>query len=214
MNRILAILILFVSCNDAQSDRALHETSKNSKAVRVQLIDSLGTIMLSIPIRYDTSFSWVHYSDCGKPCDEQKYRFQPKELPIVKESGWIWSEKPMDSIDRFTISHTKYFPFHNGDTTKNLIRHNHLKEQLLSTSPGLPIIFDTIEKIYDRYYSIMAMEKSDSLQFKKVLAVTTIRGNEIKFEYQLSSKRNDSVTKNFIRNSIELLRTIRISKGS
>jgi hypothetical protein len=213
MNRILAILLLFISCNEKQPNKQEHEVSKNSKAVKVQLIDSLGTITLSVPLRYDTNFSWVHYSDCGKPCDMQKYRFQPKEFPIIKESGWIWSDKPMDSVDRFTISHTKFFPFHDGDTGKNLIRHDHLKEEMLSKTPNLPIVFDTIERIYDRYFSIIAFEKSDSLQFKKVLAVTTIKGNEVKFEYQLSSKRNDSITRNFIKNSIELLRSIKISKG-
>ena len=57
------------------------------------------------------------------------------------------------------------------------------------------------------------MEKSDTQQVKRVVAVTTIRNNEIKFQYELLNKKNDSVAKDFIRKSIELLRTIHIEKG-
>ncbi len=57
------------------------------------------------------------------------------------------------------------------------------------------------------------MENSDTLYLKKVLAVTTIKSNEIKFEYELSTKKNDSIAKNFIKNSINLIKTCRIGKG-
>ena len=129
---IIAISIIMVSCNDTYKDGSLQALSEDSKSVQLKLIDSLGTITLSIPLRYDTSFSWVHRSDCGKPCDEQKYRFQPKILPITKESGWGWLGELKDSIGRLTISHIGYFPFHDGDTAKNLVRHSHLKEELLA----------------------------------------------------------------------------------
>lgn len=214
MNRILAtaILMLFISCHDVSTDKDVNQLPENLKTVQVQLIDSLGVVTLFLPIRYDTNFSWVHYSDCGKPCDEQKYRFQPKELRVIKESGWIWSE-PKDSVERLTISHTMNFPFHDGDTAKNVIRHNHIKEQLISNPQNPPIVFDTIQKINDRYYSIIVMEKPNSIQSKKILAVTTIKSNEIKFLYELVTAKNDSIARNFIKNSIDLIKTIHISKG-
>jgi hypothetical protein len=157
---IFLFLLLFISCNDIVKGKDNHQLTEDSKAVQVQLIDSLGIIALSVPLQYDTSFSWIHYSDCGKPCDEQKYRFQPKVFPVLKETGWIWDE-PKDSIERFTISHTLYFPFHEGDTAKNLERHSRLKESLFSNQDKLSIVFDTVQKINDRYFSIIAMEKSD-----------------------------------------------------
>jgi hypothetical protein len=214
MNRLFIIILatFFISCNDVAEKKGTYLLPDNSKAVKVQLLDSLGIINFSVPPRYDTSFSWIHYSDCGKPCDEQKYRFQPKELFLLKESGWIWTE-PKDSIDRFTISHTLDYPFHDGDTAKNIVRHNHLKEQLESNPQNPPIIFDTIQKINDRYFSIITMEKSDTVQVKKVLAVTTIKSNLIKFQYELLTRKNDSISKNFIKNSLNLIKTIRISKG-
>lgn len=215
MKRLLIASILFsvLACNDVSSDKSHAQITEDFKSVQMQLIDSLGMITFSVPIKYDTSFSWVHYSDCGKPCDEQKYRFQPKTLPMFKESGWIWDEAK-DSVERFTISHTMYIPFREGDTAKNFGRHSHLKEQLLS-NPDMPsIVFDTIQRINDRYYSVIAMEKTDSSKIRAtVLAITTIKGNEIKFQYELLTTPNDSTNKDFIKNSMELLKTIRISNG-
>jgi hypothetical protein len=215
MNRLFIIILLvvfFISCNDVAEKRDTPQLPRNSKTVELQLIDSLGQVNLSVPLRYDTSFSWVHYSDCGKPCNEQEYRFQPKNLPLIKESGWMWTE-PKDSVDRLTISHSMNYPFHDGDTAKNIVGHAHLKEQLISNPQNPPIIFDTIQKNNGRYFSIIAMEKSDSVQIKKVLAVTTIKSNEIKFLYELSTRKNDSISKSFIKNSIDLIKTIRINKG-
>lgn len=206
-------LSLLISCNDVAKDKDTHPLPENSKPVQVQLVDSLGIITLSVPLRYDTSFSWIHYSDCGKPCDEQKYRFQPKELPITKESGWIWLGEPKDSIDRFTISHSSHVPFHDGDTAKNFARHHHLKEQLMRDPQSLPIVFDTIQKINDRYFSIIGVEKFDTLYSRKVVAVTTIKSNVIKFQYELLTRKSDSGTTNFIKNAIDLIKTIHISKG-
>lgn len=214
MNRLFIIIALtfFVSCNNVTGTKEKFIAPAKSKTIEVHLIDSLGVISLSVPLRYDTNFTWIHYSDCGNPCNEQKYRFQPKGLPLIKETGWMW-EEPKDSIDRLTISHTMDFPFHDGDTAKNTIRHNHLKEQLVSNTQNLPIIFDTIQKINDRYFSIFEMEKSDTLQSKRILAVTTIKNNLIKFQYELLTKKSDTTSKEFIKNSIDLIKTIRIYKG-
>ncbi len=214
MNRLYIIIffVFFTSCNDVTDKQATSQHPEGSKAIQVRLIDSLGMINLSIPLRYDTSFSWVHYSDCGKSCDEQKYRFQSKNLRLLKESGWIWQEAK-DSVDRFTISHTLDFPFHDIDTAKNILIHNNLKGQILSNDVSTSLVFDTIEKINDRYFSIIAIQKSDTLQLKKVFAVTTIKSNQIKFQFELLTHNNDSINKNFIKNSINLIRTIRFSNG-
>ncbi len=215
LNRIIIIVFssMAISCNDIANIKDKDQLPQNSKVTEVILIDSLGEITFSVPSRYDTSFSWVHYSDCGKPCDEQKYRLQPKRLPVTKETGWIWKDVLTDSIDRFTISHTRDFPFHDGDTTKNIIRHNQLREQFKVSNQNLSLIFDTIQKVNDRYYSIFVMGKSDTVYSKKVLAVTTIKSNEIKLQYELLTRKNDSLTINFIKNSIDLIKTIRFSMG-
>jgi hypothetical protein len=214
MRRIFLFLLLtiVISCHDISTNQNESQFSEGTKTVQIQLIDSLGIVTVSLPLRYDTNFSWVHFSDCGKPCDERKYRFQSKGLPALQESGWIWSE-PTDSVERMTISHVMDFPFHEGDTSKNVIRHKHIKGQLMFNPKNPPIVFDTVQKINDRYYSIFVMEKADSMQSKKVLAVTTIKSNEIRFLYELLTQKNDSISKEFIKNSLDLIKSIRISKG-
>jgi len=44
-----------------------------------------------------------------------------------------------------------------------------LKKVIAYNPSNPPIVFDTTEKIYDRYYSIVVMEKSDTIQARKLL---------------------------------------------
>ena len=208
---ILSFLIL-VSLHDT-SIRNDHIYYNNGKKVQIQLVDSLGTITLVIPERYDTSFSWIHRSDCGKSCDLQKYRFQPKYYPIVKESGWYWTEEATDSVDRLTISHSRYIPFSDGDTARNIGLHAHFKTQLSYTDPGMKIILDTILRINDRYFSIYEMERSDSIFVRELVAITTIKNNPVRFNYKMMSRKNDTLTKGFIKNALFLIKETKISKG-
>lgn len=209
---LLISITSILSCVNVSTDSNGYDFPNESKHIQLSLIDSLGTVSFSVPIRYDTSFHWIHYSDCGKPCDVQKYRYQSTALPSIKENGWI-SSVPKDSVDRLTISHTLFFPFHDGDTAKNEHRMTALKQRLTDEPFSPPIVFDTIEKINDRYCYIVVMETSDSIQSKKVVAMTTIKNNEITFSYELKTATIDTIARNFITNSIDLIRTIRMQKG-
>src|SRR2546422_22231 len=97
---VVAIIVICSSCNNSTS---IVQDSTDFKKMEINLIDSLGIVIANVPARYDTFFSWVHYSDCNI-CHMQKYRVQTKKTPILKESGFYWDE-PKDSVDRFTISH-------------------------------------------------------------------------------------------------------------
>ena len=82
--------------------------------------------------------------------------------------------------------------------------------------PNCKTSFDTIQKINDRLYSIFIIDLflDKSLQYsKKVIASTTVMGNSIQFRYELLTKNKDSITTNFIKNSLELLNTVKISNG-
>ena len=189
--------LLYASCKQASAGKGrLLFVPHNAKIRQVKLVDSLGTLSLAVPAKYDTTFTWMALSDCGLPCDRQEYRFQRK-----------------DSLERLTISHSEYYPFHDGDTSKNVWRHLRLRADLAMDSSNPPIVFDTIEKINDRYYSIFEMEWGDTLRAKRVLATTTIKGNTIQFEYELRTKKQDSVSRNFMKNTLDLIRTIQIAKG-
>jgi hypothetical protein len=208
--KILISLFIIVACNAPSVNE---QRTESSRRIQIRLIDSLGLLTLSVPARYDTVFSWVNHSDCGKPCDEQEYRCQPKALAITKESGFFWRGEPKDSVDRFTVSHSSDMRYRADDFAMDSLRHKNLKLQIVNNSDNSVIAYDTIEKIGDRYFSIFVTQKSDTIHNIRVLAVTTIKGNEIKFRYDLLSKNGDQVEKSFIKNSLDLIRTIRISKS-
>jgi hypothetical protein len=209
----LVVLAIFISCNNRQSAKIKTGVPLNAIKIKLQLEDSLGVIDFFVPVRYDTSISWVDYSDCGKSCDTRKYRFQPKGLRITKERGFIWTGEPKDSIERFTISHSEYFPFHDGVDRKDSVRHQLLKHQLIEDLWCPTMVFDTIERINDRYFSVYVLKDSGVLQSRKVIAVTTIKSNPVKFQFDLLTQKNDSITRDFIKNAIDLIATIRIEKG-
>jgi hypothetical protein len=212
--KFIAVIFL-TACIDKSHNRTSVLVPENSISVTTNLKDSLGKVSFSIPARFDTSFTWTNRSDCGKPCDHEQYRFQPKTLPIFKESGFFY-EIPDIAIDQFTIIHSGYFPFHTGmDTSKNLGRHENFKSRLLSDPYNGKLISDKIESINNRYFSIVYFTGFDTLSkknFAKVAALTAIKGNEIEFRYDLKTK--DAINdKKFSESSIQLIRTIRISNN-
>ena len=214
----ILFIILFAACNETKVVNDKDLAPEDSKKTTVKLLDSLGFITCSVPNRYDTLFQWTNEGDCGKSCDHEEYRFQLKSNPISKESGWFY-EYPKDSIDQFTIRHNNYFPFHSStDTSKKRISTHgfHFKGRLSYDLNNPPVIFDTIEKINDRYFSIIIMDtlsEVNHLHYTKVAGLTTIRGNEIEFYYDLKTKDTSVKTSEFIDNSLRLMRTIRLSNG-
>jgi hypothetical protein len=187
---------------------------ENSKLTTTVLIDSLGTVSFYIPVRFDTSFMWTNISDCGKACNHEQYRYQPRTLPIYKESDFYY-EIPDIEIDQFSIIHSGYFPFHDGDTSKNMSRHENFISNLSSNSYNGTITYDTVEKIGDRYYHIVYMQGFDKVKqkyFAKVAALTTIKSNEIEFHYDIRKKDTINLIE-FNNRAIRYIRTIHISNG-
>ena len=214
----ILVILFFATCKEKKAIEAQNEHIDNSKVITTKLIDSLGFITCSVSNRYDTFFQWTNEGDCGKSCDHEEYRFQLKNYPISKETGWFFDD-PKDSIDQFTIRHTNYFPFHAmTDTSEKIISiHGFHFKGRLSNTLNPPIIFDTIEKINDRYFSIIIMDtlnKVNQMHNTKVAGLTTIKGNEIEFYYDLKTKDTAAKVKGFINNSLKLMRTIRLSNGT
>ncbi len=210
----IILVILLTSCIDKSQKVRVENLPKNSKPSTTTLKDSLGTVFFYIPAHFDTTFTWTNYSDCGKPCNHEQYRYQPKTHPIFKESGFYY-DIPDIPVEQFTILHSGYFLFHDGDTSKNVGRHENFKSRLSNDPINGTILHDTIEKISDRYFSVVSMkgyDKGRKRHFAKLAALTTIKGNEIEFHYDIKTKDKINL-KEFYQNSIKLLRTSRISNG-
>lgn len=200
-------LFLLVACQPAKKDEPL---PPHSRMVQIALADSLGLITMAVPERYDTSFSWIHYSDCSD-CHERKYRFQPKVLRMEQESGFLGIERS-DTMDKFTIRH----PFKIRRFGEDTSRDNHVSYlrnvKIEAKKDGVMdrLLVDTIQKIDDRYYTITAFDYLDSLQYKEVEAFTLISEVPVWFKFKLLSGKKDSITDNFIPEALSMIKTIRI----
>jgi len=220
-NILISSLFLLAACNYvAQVKPGQTEVLKDSKTKKIYLTGIGGSVTLSLPLRYDTTFTWIYYSDCGKACERRKYRFQPKALPIYQETGFHY--KPLnDSIDQFTIVHSPYlisgFIDNPNDKSFMMSFHDHKKWDIIHDPNLLQINSDTIEKIGDRYFSIIVIDKYDTATAeysKELLSTTTFKNGTIDFNFELLTKQKDSLTENFIENAKSYLRTIRFESSN
>ncbi len=209
---------MFAGCHLSENKNTV--PPEVSKTQVVNLTGGPGTISLTLPARYDTMFTWIHYSDCGAPCEKRKYRFQPKTLPVNMENGYFYKTLK-DSVEQFTIVHNPYISAGDSDKTDNrdfiISFHDHKKFDIVHDPALRTIKSDTIEKIGDRYFSIIVIDKFDSAKAeysKKLLSTTTIKRGTIDFNFELNTKKNDSLTNNFINNSKYYLRTILVSNSN
>jgi hypothetical protein len=209
-NWLLLIVFVGSSCNSPLEIDERTLPPAHSKHIDLRLADSLGTTDFFIPDRYDTLLVWVNHSDCGKPCDQQEYRFQIKKNPIVEESGFFFLGEPHDTVDQFTISHSSYEYDRKEDTTEKRAQRLLLKERLRHDPSELPVAFDTVESLNGRYYALFEMERSGKVTAKKVLAITTLKGNTIRFQYDLLTSHDDTVGRGFFNEAVQMIRTIHI----
>lgn len=183
---------------------------EKSKSFTVQLDDSIGSVTIQLPSRYDTFFSWRHYSDCGDPCDYIKYRFQPSSLSIIKESGWYWRE-PKDSVDRFTIQHSAYRRTGNDADSLSTAAAKGRQIDELKVS-GNQILYDTTLLINNRYFGMIQrdfFDSYDSVYKQTVLAISSVNGNWVRFNFERFSKTK-FIDRSFLENAEYYLKTIRI----
>ncbi len=206
---IIIFITLLIACNPHVSIEIPPEESRN---VIISLADSLGTISITLPKRYDTSFNWTHYSDCNT-CHYIKYRVQPKNLPLIKESGWYWRE-PKDSVERFTITHSIFMPSRQITDSLNIFFQKERQKEELKRL-GQEVLSDTLLRINNTYYSIIRQnffDTYDTLYKQTLLCGSSIKGNFVNLNFERFSKRpllNDS----FVKNAEYFLKTISIQKA-
>lgn len=205
--QLFIVLFFFVGCNEHKTLVAPIEIPLNARVDTIRLLDSLGYVTISIPNRYDTFFQWRHTSDCYG-CGMEKHRYQPSSLRVFKESGFYYTGEPKDSIEQMTLFYSEKHPFiHTIDSNDMKRLHLQIKANY---KMEYNVTADSVEKINDRYFSIVVIDQFDTSKnqfIKKVMAETTIRANQVRIQYELLTKVNDSICRNFIRNSRILLRS-------
>jgi hypothetical protein len=181
-----------------------------------KLIDSLGTISISYPERTDTFFSWVQRSDCGKPCEHGDYRFQSKQNPIFKESGFYWIGEPEDSVDQLSIYHQRPDTVLKHKDSTIIRMRNLLREKVFNDPGTVNVLSDTLIKINDRYFCIFQtadFNKKTNVRDRRLIGFTTISGTLLEFHYKLLTKQYDSILTTFFDKSLKNLKTVKIKDG-
>jgi hypothetical protein len=209
---VFILTLLLAACNNTSTHTVITKPL-NSKDTTITLKNTLGEITITVPNRYDTFLVWTQHSDCSR-CGNEKYRFQPKGLPIFKESGFYWYDRK-DSVDQFTIEHPQYITI-NDSLPVNAI--NILHARMLEEANSDPLMYkdkfhlDTIKNINGMMFSIIISENYDDstkIYSKTLWGTILIKGNKVRFKFALLTSRQDSITKNFIKNSMELLHQIK-----
>ncbi len=207
---LLILAILNLACNhkdliDVQSDR-----------FTFKLIDSLGEVSMAYPQRTDTFFSWIHKSDCGKPCENGKYRFQSKANEIFKESGWYWTGEPIDSVEQLTVYHQRGEKFIKSDDSVLSKNQPSIVAKYFTDFELGDIISDTLIRINNRDFIVLKIadiRRGNNVRHRSLFALTLINGVFLHFHYKLLHRDYDSVLTNFFDRSLENLKTIVIHDG-
>jgi hypothetical protein len=225
MSRFLSTIlaIVLISCTNKQSVNPRQDIIHDTKIISLSLSDSLGKVYLTLPNRYDTSVKWVHFGDCGRPCNYQKYMYQPKAvpLPLQLENGMYWRDSS-EVIDRFTIEHRQQQvneyngnPKHLLQWTKALGQEDALAVRV-NDSIQLRIVFDTLQTIDDRPFAMVAYEgyNMKTKQYRCfLLGQTTLGQDYLRFAFHRKNKQSQDTSQKFLEQSKRMLEQIRIESG-
>ena len=187
---------------------------KNATLKSIKLKNGYGTLKIFVPDRYDTSFVSSEYSREGKMCDNREYWHQPKEYLLPMKNGCYFGFYNIPPIERFEILHSSIKSL-GVKINQKIIQNSHLgqKESYVSIPDMYNIIFDTITVINNHPVSIYVSDlyrKPIATYSKKVIAFIRLDRGDISLTYELFTKQKDSITDNFIKNSLDLIRTIEI----
>ena len=178
---IIAVIFSLFSCaaNGGKSDE---EQIEGIRDTTLLLPDSLGYVTISIPDRFDTFFTWIRQSDCGH-CGDVRYRFQPKNRKIFKESGFFYF-RTNDSTEQFTIQHHQTI----GNVSISFDDDFLHSGAILGAKSDLmvrKVQFDTIQEINGKQFSVITVDDFDTSTrsyLKGVYATTFIHGNQVRFK--------------------------------
>ncbi|SFO77983.1 hypothetical protein SAMN05428949_6608 [Chitinophaga sp. YR627] len=211
MRILLFVLFLSACCNIKEEQLII---PAHSKKVVARLMDSLGTVTLYIPERFDTSFTWIHWSD-NSPSDLTKCRFQSKKDVIFKESGFFY-EMREDSVDQLTISYPAHLSeIKDGHTA--WIRQMNEQFRIFSATEGRKadeILIDTSFTVRDRLFSVTGTRfyaRAIKRTLYELNAVTAVRGLPIKFEFKIIQQGEYLISEKFVSDAIDVIKTIGFS---
>ncbi len=209
----LLVIGIFSSCKFLNRD--IDNDYSGFKKVTVSLREDLADIILYIPDRYDTFIQWNDETDCIS-CGKTLYRFQPKLIPIHKNSGFIDTHLRIDSVEYLTIAHSTSISKSTTPSPDIYSLHSTQKRIYHSGMYRVNLISeDTVIIINQRPYSVFILGYFDSTRstyHKEIIAETFIKGTLVQFSHQLITTTRDSIYTHFEKNGKKILQSILISE--
>ena len=210
---ISSIFFLLYSCNS--TPQAKNESVPIGRQWNIKLENQLGEVTVVLPNHFDTLLSWTQTSDCGDGCSYVDYRVQPHKLPVFKESGFMYFPLK-DSVEQFTIKHSKLnYIWQAHESLLKRYQTERLKGEA-NKYPSGKYIIDTVVTIDNRYFPIIGYityDSTDKTTTQYLSASTALKENLLQFFFEYRKNILDSSSKNFIENSFQYLKTIKINNG-
>ena len=215
MRIVLLAFVLFLSACSHTTEKKF-DVPPHSKKVAIRLRDSLGVVTMYVPERYDTSFTWKDESGCTSYY-KIKCRFQSKENKIYEESGFLYLAFPRDSVDQVTLVYDPgRYADRNADTGALRLVNKYFIEKI--RAEGLTsenILIDTCFFVHDRLFSVTGKHCQwikTGTTFYEVHATSVVRGEFVRFEFNMLTTKTDSLARNFTANALKTINTIRFSE--
>jgi hypothetical protein len=211
--KIIFIVVIFSGCGSEKPDNIKYPTY--GRTWEIALENQLGNVSITLPKHLDSFFSWTQYGDCGDGCSFVDYRIQPKSLPVFKESGWVYHELT-DSVEQFTLKHSKLnykLAMHDTAVVK------YLKFRMKSSAQKYPwekFIIDTAIKLNNNVLVVIGYSSFDSAAkttYQYLSASTPLKDNLLESFFEYRKAVPDSSAKDFLSNSFEYLKTLKVGNG-
>jgi hypothetical protein len=209
-------LTLNLSCNTNVHDDVFSDLSAKSTIKKVLLEDSLGTLLIAVPNRYDTFFCFGYNEGCGQGISKLMYKFQATKVGLFEESGMINHSEPKRK-DQILISHIRTYRPH----TVSEISYINDYHSLYKREAQLSYLKVALEKDYVRQsnvglQSIFVFRYEDTTKdyiMREVVTFFLRKNNEVKVKYLYVADRKDTIADSFIDEALHSANSLKISNG-
>lgn len=217
---VLGLIILLAGCKEPEN------LPRQLTSLVDKYGDTLGIVSCVMPEEFDTTYKWVHTSDCTC-CDAVKYRSHSRKYKAITEDGFL-HDSHLDSGFYFTISHYTHIAcdtskehFYKDSEATSAAYNKRFEQNIreLEELGGTKVIFDTGRVINKNLYNIFYFTEKDyykvqendsailkNITFNTVSATTTYKDRRVSFTAKSNVHNRDS----FYLLAMNMMKTIKI----
>lgn len=206
MRFLLYLIIVLLACS-------CYAPGHHQRTTTLVLKDNRGIIKMDLPPSWDTVLQWTHNSDCGLPCAEIKYRFQPKVFPVALENGFFYTKFPLDSVDQLTIIQEAEKQF-TTDTLAAIIQfRENRRKAFLKDNYHAHFVIDTIVQVEKHLIPVVGVSNEiNHMQIYDISALAILKRDGVVFEFKFLGKNKKKEQEDFVEKVIRVIRSIELEE--